>query len=335
MEDNKNYLIGAIERANTIAISGHVRPDGDAIGSTMGLYSYLTENYPDKTVCVFLEDIPDNFAHIRDEEAMARRCDHYDLFIALDSGDVERLGDAAKVMEEDSDYVINVDHHITNTLFGNKNIVDAHASSTCQILFTLMDERKISKLTAMALYTGIIHDTGVFKHSNTSYSTMRIAGKLMRKGIAFGEIIDNSFYNKTYKQLQILGRSLMEAVLVSNGLVIYTVMTLEDMELYEAKPSDLDGIIDQLRTTEGVEVAILLSERKKNEFKVSMRSNQVVDVASIAKYYGGGGHIKASGFTIEGTANEIIEVLVKQIEDQLGQDYPFELDDDDDDDEDD
>ncbi|MBO4395618.1 MAG: bifunctional oligoribonuclease/PAP phosphatase NrnA [Eubacterium sp.] len=327
-DETKNYLIGAIERAQTIAISGHVRPDGDAIGSTMGLYYYLTENYPDKTVCVYLEDVPDSFAHIRDVDAMERRCDHYDLFIALDSGDVERLGDAGTVMQEHSDYVINVDHHITNTLFGNKNIVDAKASSTCQILFTLMDEEKISKLTAMALYTGIIHDTGVFKHNNTSYQTMRIAGKLMRKGIAFGEIIDNSFYNKTYKQLQIMGRCLMESVRVLDDLVIYSVMTLQDMELYQAKPSDLDGVIDQLRTTEGVEVAILISERVPGEFKVSMRSNQIVDVASIAKYYGGGGHIKASGCTMYGAVEEVLEELIEHIENQLGSDFVVDDDDD-------
>ncbi|HAK58622.1 MAG TPA: DHH family phosphoesterase [Lachnospiraceae bacterium] len=322
MEDNKNYLIGAIERADSIAISGHVRPDGDAIGSSMGLYYYLADNYPEKTVCVFLEDVPDSFAHIRDEDAMTRRMDHYDLFIALDSGDVERLGDAGKVMQNDSDYIINIDHHITNTLFGNKNIVDAKASSTCQILFTLMDEEKISKLTAMALYTGIIHDTGVFKHSNTSYQTMRIAGKLMRKGIAFGEIIDNSFYNKTYKQLQIMGRCLTESVRVMDGLVIFAVMRLKDMEFYGAKPSDLDGVIDELRTTEGVEVAILLSERAPDEFKVSMRSNQVVDVASIAKYYGGGGHIKASGCTMQGSSYDVINALTAHIENQLGVQEP-------------
>lgn len=319
-EETKNYLIGAIERAQTIAISGHVRPDGDAIGSAMGLYYYLMDNYPDKTVCVYLEDVPDSFAHIRDEESMKRRCDHYELFIALDSGDVERLGDAGKVMQDCSDYVINVDHHITNTRFGNKNIVDTKASSTCQILFTLMEEDKINRLTAMALYTGIIHDTGVFKHNNTSYQTMRIAGKLMRKGIAFGEIIDNSFYNKTYKQLQIMGKCLTESRLLMNGLVIVSVMTMEDMDFYQAKPSDLDGIIDQLRTTEGVEVAILISERKKDEYKVSMRSNMVVDVASIGQYFGGGGHIKASGCTIEGTADEVIDRLVKHIRNQLGDD---------------
>ena len=316
-----NYLIGAIKRAHTIAVSGHVRPDGDAIGSSMGLYYYITENFPDTTVCVYLEDVPDSFAHIRDDKATSARLDHYDLFIALDSGDVERLGDAGRVMQEQSDYIINIDHHITNTRFGNKNIVDTKASSTCQILFTLMDEDKISRLTAMALYTGIIHDTGVFKHSNTSYQTMRIAGKLMRKGIAFGEIIDNSFYNKTYKQLQIMGKCLMESRLYMDGLVIVSVMTMEEMDFYQAKPSDLDGVIDQMRTTEGVEVAILLSEREKGEFKVSMRSNQVVDVASIGQYYGGGGHIKASGCTIKADADEVIEEIISQIKMQLGEEY--------------
>ncbi len=328
-EIKQNYLIGAIERSATIAISGHVRPDGDAIGSTMGLYYYLADNYPHIRVCVFLEEVPDSFAHIRDENAMERRCERYDLFIALDSGDVDRLGDAGKVMKEKSDYVINIDHHITNTRFGNKNIVDTKASSTCQILFTLMDEEKIGRLTAMALYTGIIHDTGVFKHSNTSYQTMRIAGKLMRKGIAFGEIIDSSFYNKTYKQLKIMGRCMQESKLYMKGLVIVSVMTLEDMKAFDAKPSDLDGTIDQLRTTDGVEVAILISEREPGEYKVSMRSNQVVDVAAIGQYYGGGGHIKASGCTIKGTPEEVIEVLIRDIRSQLGDD----IDEDDDDDE--
>ncbi len=327
-DEKQNYLIGAIERAETIAISGHVRPDGDAIGSAMGLYYYISDNYPKKKACVFLEEVPDSFLHIRDVDAMVKRCEHYDLFIALDSGDVERLGEAAKIMQERSDYIINVDHHITNTRFGNQNIVDTKASSTCQILFTLMDEDKIGRLTAMALYTGIIHDTGVFKHSNTSYQTMRIAGKLMRKGIAFGEIIDSSFYNKSYKQLRIMGHCMNTSKLYMKGLVIVSVMTLEDMEAFEARPSDLDGTIDQLRTTDGVEVAILISERKKGEFKVSMRSNQVVDVAAIGQYYGGGGHIKASGCTINGTAEEVIDVLVRDIKKQLGDD----IDDDDDDD---
>ncbi|MEE3467457.1 MAG: bifunctional oligoribonuclease/PAP phosphatase NrnA [Eubacterium sp.] len=327
-DENKNYLIDAIEKAQTIAISGHVRPDGDAIGSSLGLYYYLRDNYPEKTVCVFLEDVPENFNHIRDDEVIKRRCDHYDLFIALDSGDVERLGDAGKVMQEDADYIINVDHHITNTRFGNQNIVDTKASSTCQILFTLMDEDKIGRLTAMALYTGIIHDTGVFKHSNTSYQTMRIAGKLMRKGIAFGEIIDNSFYNKTYKQLKIMGKCLTESRRMMDGLVIAAVMTADDMAFYQAKPSDLDGIIDQLRTTEGVEVAILISERVPGEFKISMRSNQVVDVAAIGQYYGGGGHIKASGCTIKGTADEILDMLTEKIKLQLGEDAEDEDEDD-------
>ncbi len=311
-----NKLIDAVEKAKTIAISGHVRPDGDAIGSSMGLYYYICDNYTGKTVDVYLEEVPDSFAHIRDDVAMTVKSDKYDLFVILDCGDVERLGDVKSVIDR-SDFVLNIDHHITNTLFGNENIVDANASSTCQILFTLMEEEKIKKLTAMALYTGIIHDTGVFKHSNTTYQTMSIAGKLMGKGIAFGEIIDSSFYNKTYKQLKIMGYCVTNSQLELDGLVIYSVMRAKDMEDFEAKPSDLDGVIDELRTTEGVEVAILISERAPGEFKVSMRSNQVVNVASIGKYYGGGGHIKASGCTIKGEPDYVIKEIVDRIREQL------------------
>ena len=115
-----------------------------------------------------------------------------------------------------------------------------------------------------------------------------------------------------------MGKCLTDSERALNNLVIYSVMTLEDMERFNAKPSDLDGVIDELRTTEGVEVAIVISERTPNEFKISMRSNHVVDVASIAKYYGGGGHIKASGCTINGTPHEIIDALVEHINNQLG-----------------
>ncbi|MCR4604873.1 MAG: bifunctional oligoribonuclease/PAP phosphatase NrnA [Eubacterium sp.] len=311
-----NSLLDAIQKAGTIAISGHVRPDGDAIGSSMGLYFYLRDNYPEKQVDVYLEEVPDSFSHIRDDMAMTVKCDKYDLFVVLDCGDEERLGDTAEIIKK-SDFVLNIDHHITNTMFGNENIVDAKSSSTCQVLFTLMEEEKISKLCAMALYTGIIHDTGVFKHNNTSYQTMIIAGQLMSKGIAFGEIIDSSFYNKTYKQLKILGHCLTESERELNGLVIYSVMKLSDMDAFNAKPSDLDGVIDELRTTEGVEVAILISERNPGEFKVSMRANQVADVSSIAKEFGGGGHIKASGCTIKDEPENVIKKLVEKIRIQL------------------
>ncbi|MCH5252350.1 MAG: bifunctional oligoribonuclease/PAP phosphatase NrnA [Lachnospiraceae bacterium] len=311
-----NQLMNAVEKADTIAIGGHTRPDGDCIGSCMGLYSYITTVYPNKKVSVYLEEFPESFSYLSAEEAFLPKAEVYDLFISLDCGDAERLGDAGEVMEK-AKFVFNVDHHITNTKFGDENDVRPDASSTCQILYTLMEDEKIPYETACALYTGIIYDTGVFKHSNTTAETMQIAGRLMDKGIPFGKIIDGSFYMKSYKQLQIMGRCLLESVRILNNRCVFSVVTKSVMDFYEAKPSDLDGVIDEMRTTEGIEVAILLSERESGSFKVSMRSNDIVDVSKIAKYFGGGGHVRAAGCTIEGSPFDAINNLTEHIEKQL------------------
>ncbi len=303
-----------VEEAKTIAIAGHVRPDGDCIGSCMGMYGYIKDNYPDKTVCVYIEDFPDSFEYLRFEEAYGR-ADHYDLFISLDCGDEERLGKAQNVMKK-ADRVVNVDHHITNTKFGHINDV-RESSSTCEILYENMEEDKISYDVACALYTGLIHDTGVFKHSNTTKRTMEIAGSLMDKGIPYGKIIDGSFYMKTYKQLQIMGRCLMESVRILDERCLFSVIRKNVMDLYGASSSDLEGIIDEMRTTEGIEVAILLHESNPGEYKVSMRSNDIVDVSEVATFFGGGGHIRAAGCKIKGSAFDVVNNLTELIEKQM------------------
>lgn len=316
-----SQLIQAITGATTIAIGGHIRPDGDCVGSCMGLYSYIRENFPEKKVTVYLESFPKAFHYLRDEEAFEPVCnteagENYDLFIALDCGDVDRLGEAETVMRG-AGATFCVDHHVTNTRYAQNNLVVPEASSTSQIIYTELDDDKISYGTACSLYTGIVHDTGVFKHSNTSPETMRIAANLMEKGIPFGKIIDGSFYMKSYKQLQIMGRCLMESIRIMNGRCIFSVLRKNIMALYEAEPSDLDGIIDELRSTEGIEVAILLDEREPGEYKVSMRSNDFVDVSRICTYFGGGGHVKAAGCTIKGAAFDVINNLTLHIEKQF------------------
>ena len=311
-------FIEKIEGADTIAIGGHVRPDGDCVGSCMGLFGYLADHYPEKKVCVYLEEIPEAFDYLKIDEAMSEKADKYDLFIALDCGSIDRLGEAQEIFEKAVDTVC-VDHHISNTNFAKENIVKANASSTCEILCELLPMDKIGTCSAIAFYTGIIHDTGVFKHSNTSKKTMETAGYLVEKGIPFGKIIDESFYMKTYRQLQIMGRCLLESIRVMDGRCIVSVVTKQMMDFYGAKSSDLDGIIDELRTTQGVEVAVLLSEKEPLEFKVSMRSNQIVDVSKIAVFFGGGGHIRAAGCTIKGSSYDVINNLTEHIEKQLNQ----------------
>ena len=312
-------IFDKITEAKSIAITGHVRPDGDCIGSCMSMYNYLHKLYSGKEIDVYLESVPDVFRYIKNVEKIDTsyaKEKEYDVFISLDCGDELRLGQAKKYFDS-AKFKINIDHHISNTNFGDINVVKADARSTCETLYSLLDKSFIDKEIAESLYTGIIHDTGVFKHSNTSCHTMEIAGQLIAHGIEFSRIIDESFYQKTYVQNQLLGRCLTESIMILDGKCIVSTITKQIMDFYGAGPKDIDGVIDQLRVTKGVEVAILIHETGSGEYKVSMRSNNHVNVSEIAVFYGGGGHIKAAGCTMIGTVHDVINNLVKLIKEQL------------------
>jgi phosphoesterase RecJ-like protein len=314
-----NKIAEQLEGIQSIAIAGHVRPDGDCAGSCLGLYNYLKDCYKEIEVDLYLEEIADVFHFIQNSDkidSLFEREKVYDLFIALDSGDKERLGPAVKYFDS-AKKTICIDHHISNTGFGTVNHILPNASSTCELIYTLLDEEKISKAVAEALYTGIVHDTGVFQYSNTSELTMNIAGHLISKGIDFSRIVDETFYKKTYVQNQILGRALLESVLLLDKKMIASALKKSDLEFYGVKSKDLDGIISQLRVTEGVECAVFLYETGNHEYKVSMRSTDKVDVSKIASYFGGGGHRKAAGCTMVGTVHDVINNLSLHIEKQL------------------
>ena len=205
-------FIEKIEGADTIAIGGHVRPDGDCVGSCMGLFGYLADHYPEKKVCVYLEEIPEAFDYLKIDEAMSEKADKYDLFIALDCGSIDRLGEAQEIFEK-AVYTVCVDHHISNTNFAKENIVKANASSTCEILCELLPMDKIGTFSAIAFYTGIIHDTGVFKHSNTSKKTMETAGYLVEKrdgALEDGNRLNRYAYGEGERQQEVWVRGLCE-----------------------------------------------------------------------------------------------------------------------------
>ncbi|MBQ5919063.1 MAG: bifunctional oligoribonuclease/PAP phosphatase NrnA [Lachnospiraceae bacterium] len=305
-----------IESVNSIAIAGHTRPDGDCVGSCMGLYNYLKENYPTKDVVVYLEDAGNGFAYInRIDEAIDKDDDEkqVDLFILLDTSDLSRIGVANKLFAN-AKTTICIDHHISNPGLAMENIIVPNASSTAEVLFDLLDEDKISKETAEAIYTGIIHDSGVFKYASTSEHTMNIAGKLMSKGIDFQTIIDDGFYAKTYAQNQILGSALLESVRFFDGKCIFSVVTEREMEFFGVTNKDLGGIVEQMRLTEGVECAIFLYEIEPLTYKVSLRSKKYLDVNKVAGYFGGGGHVRAAGCICKGTTHDVINNLAERIE---------------------
>lgn len=308
-----------LEQAEKIAIGGHIRPDGDCVGSCMGMYLYLKENFPEKQVDVYLEDIPESFKFLKDISILRHEIDEtevYDLFICLDCGDLDRLGFSAPLFEK-AKHTFCVDHHISNQEFAEENYVVADASSTSELVYNLFDKDKISLNTAEALYLGIVHDTGVFQYSCASPSTFRAAAELLEKGVDAPTLIQKTFYEKTYAQNQILGRALLESILFMDGKCIASCMKKSVMDFYQVVPKDLEGIVSQMRNTEGTEVAIFMYELEPNLFKVSLRSGNLVDVSKIAQCFGGGGHKKAAGLTMAGSSYDVLNNLSREIELQL------------------
>lgn len=314
----ENELSGA----KKIAIAGHIRPDGDCIGSCTALYQYLMEcgnELGNPQVDVYLEAFGQEFNILSGTDIIRHSFDYdetYDVFISLDCSSLDRIGQAIRYFNS-AKRTICIDHHITNDNYADINHVVSNASSTCEVLYNLLDESRITKDIARSLYVGIVHDTGIFKHTSTSDKTMEIAAGLIRKGIDFTKLIDETFIQKTYTQMQILGRCLMESILLLEGRVVFSAISREILSFYGASYSDLDGIIDQLRTVKGSEVAIFIYELDSYEYKVSLRSNGVVDVSRIAHFYGGGGHIKAAGCTMTGSIHDIIDKLTPHIVEQL------------------
>lgn len=315
----KIVLEDILKGKHSVALGGHIRPDGDCVGSSLGLYMYLKEQYPELETDIYLEEVPEAYRIIACTDEVKSQIPanrKYDLFICLDCGDSGRLGFSSPLFES-AEETLCIDHHVSNSAFADQNYIVPDASSTSELVFTLLDSAKISKRVAEALYMGIAHDTGVFQYSCTSPETMEIAAELMRKGIDGNEIIDKTYYEKTYVQNQILGRALLESMLILDKKCIVSVIRKKSMEFFQAKPSDLEGIVSQLRLTKGVEVAMFLHETEAQKFKVSLRSKGKVDVSKIAQYFGGGGHVRAAGVTMQGSSHDVINNITEQIALQL------------------
>jgi phosphoesterase RecJ-like protein len=299
----------------TCAIVGHVSPDGDAVGGVTALYGYVQKNFPwidaelyierPKESLMFLPGLADAFFDTPEDSVR-------DLFVSCDVSSTDRFGVAGNLFPL-AKQTFCVDHHISNPHFADINVVDADASSCAEVLYNLMDPAKIDLDIATSLYTGIVHDTGVFQYSNTRGETLRIAADLLERGVPASRIIDESFNQRTMRQSRILGKVLQESMLYVDGKVIVGSVTLDDMSTYEVTKKDLDGIVSELRLVKGVLAAVFIYETESSVFKVSLRSNGDMDVSRAAGTFGGGGHIKAAGCTIEGRLSDVRDQLLDEL----------------------
>lgn len=314
-----NDFIKEIEKADSIVILGHLRPDGDCVGSCLGVYNYIYDNYPNKTVDIYLDEFKQEFMFLRGAERILHEKQDrvYDLCISLDSGDLDRHGEFETYFHE-AKRTMCVDHHISNLGYGDVCFLKTECSATAEAIFTLLDEDKIGMECAECLYLGIVHDTGVFKYTNTTRQTMEIAGILIEKGARSPLVIDGTFYKKTFKQNKMLSKALDAAFLMFDGKVIVSCLTKDVFDENDATNLDTDGVVDALRITEGVECALWMYEYpKRGTFKCSLRSNNSVNVNLIACRLGGGGHIRAAGCEVEGDKDTIILKVTDMIKEQL------------------
>ena len=313
-----------LSEAKTVAIFGHVRPDGDCVGSTTGIYNYIKDNHPSTQVDLFLENFPDSYKILRGttdaRTAWTAECNSgqpYDLAFLMDTPSFERVGANGAECIRTAKKTINVDHHISNPLnLCTANFVEPEASSASELLYTLLDKSKISRETASSLYLGIVHDTGAFKYSCTGKRTMQVVGDLIETGVDFAKIVNETYYCRTYKQTLITGFAMQQCKLALGGKVVYSYITPEDMERFGVTPVELSTTIDTIREVGGTEVALLLYP-VNGKYKISLRSNYIVDVNAIAKEFGGGGHTRAAGGDTSDTPEVAIEKILKLVEKQL------------------
>lgn len=314
-----NELKDIIRNAETILVAGHVRPDGDCVGSCVAVWHYIHHNFPEKSVEVYLETLPERFDFLDAEQSIFStqvQTKRYDLFIVVDSSSSDRLGDAEQVFMQ-AKQTVCIDHHISNQNYADTNFVMPGGCATCEVLYELMGEDALIPEIATALYVGIICDSGVFRYSSTSARTMEIAGKLMQIGIPFPKLIDRCVSERTYTQTRLLGETLLNSRLVLEGKCIVAVVSRQMMEAHAALTEDIEGIVEQLRVVRGTEAAILLHEIDEQMYKVSLRSGGKIDLSQIAVFFGGGGHKNAAGCTLMGSAQEVIHRITEQIEVQM------------------
>jgi len=320
-EKAKTVLHGMIEKANTICLLGHVTPDGDCVGSTLGLQHYINLKYPEKRTKVYLDPTSSSFSYlIRFDEICSNNSEDvsYDLCIVCDAADAKRLGKFLKYLKTSAASFL-VDHHLTNEGFADFAYIIPEASSTSELIYDLLDPAYIDKDLAAAIYTGIIHDTGIFKYDCTSRRTMEIASDCMEKGIPFGKIIDDTFYAMELQNKRMLGKVLMEMKSEMDGRFIYGILdyaTQKSFGLGQAR--DTEGFIDNMRMTTGAIACAFIHQLADGKWKVSLRScSNQINVAEIAGLFGGGGHKLASGALLEEGPEKGLEIIMGALKEQM------------------
>lgn len=310
--------VKALRGADRIVIACHVNPDGDALGSllaaALGLRKLGKSVFP--TWAASPPELPYGYRFLPGADLIVdpKDLEEAPVFLALDCGARDRLGEPLEALAAASEVLINIDHHPGNEDFGHMNVVVTTASSTAELVARLLVDAgiQLDRDIATCLYTGIVTDTGNFQYANSTPETLRIAADLLGYDVPKTLIAQSVYEAAPFGYLQLVGRVLDRAELFSKERFIYSFVTEEDLRVTKVSIEDTEKLIDLIRSTRDADVAAIFKEQPDGSFRVSLRSKGPVSVGAIARARGGGGHELAAGFTtddVDATVREIVAEL--------------------------
>ncbi|MCE5199928.1 MAG: bifunctional oligoribonuclease/PAP phosphatase NrnA [Armatimonadota bacterium] len=301
--------------ARSFVLACHQRPDGDTLGSALGLAHVL--RLAGKDVVVISEDgIPDNYTFLPESDTVVTSTDRrdFDIGVLIDSEGTKRIGSAADAVTSSKVHAC-VDHHLPSGGFGEIRVVDYHRSSTAEVVYELLEANDVifDAVAATHLLTGIISDTGGFKFSNTKPRTFEIASKLQAHGADPAMIAREVYESRPIRSMKLLGRALGSLQIDESGRVVWATISKHDLDELGATDADTDSIVNHVTTVKGPKVAILFRESKPGSIRISLRSRDGVDVDRVARAFGGGGHKAAAGCHVEGSLDHAVDVVVNEV----------------------
>ncbi len=317
---NMDRAIKIIKDNDNIFIASHINPDGDNIGSILALGLALKK--VNKNVIVLKSDIiPSDYEFLPGVNMIqdyTQDLGPIDVFISLDSSDEDRLGDN-KLLLDNAKHIINIDHHISSTMFGDINIVDSKAAATGELVYDFIKKMEIDLdiYIATNLYTAISTDTGKFSYESVTSNTHRIVAELIDTGIDFNNININLYENMSMERTNLFINAISTLNTYENNSIATVKVTQEMLRESGAKMEDTEGIVGFIRKISSVEVACLLKELEEEDIKISLRSKKNVDVASICEYFNGGGHVRAAGCSIYSNIYEAEKIIVNKIKENI------------------
>lgn len=308
-------IIEKIKQAEKIVILTHETPDGDAIGSTLAMKMALKQL--GKEADVIIREYPRVFDFLpgRNDIKSDTDIEKYDLAISLDCADFKRL--VGNEYFEKAKQTIVIDHHGTNKMYGDFNFVNPVAPACCQILIGMFEyfDIKIDKELGTCILTGIITDTGGFRYSGVTPETFEFTADLLAKGVNVSDIYKRVLETKTKPNFELMKRTIDRIEFLENGKVTFTYITNQDLKEVNAGIGDHEGLVEIGRDIEGVEVSIFIRQKENDEgsYKVSMRSNEYVNVSDVCFRFGGGGHEKAAGALIQGDIEQVKQKILNEV----------------------